>query len=174
MPNFRRAYVPGGTFFLTSVTRERRPILTEPLHRSALADALRTTQWRRPFACEAIVLLPDHWHIIMTLPAGDADFAGRMHRIKRRAILLTGDRSLWQRGYWERTVRDESELAGLVEYVHYNPVKHRVASCPHAWPFSSFHRYVRAGAVAQDWACSCDGDSRDRPYDDLLSPLVGE
>ncbi|MEM7228231.1 MAG: transposase [Planctomycetota bacterium] len=174
MPNYRRAFIPGGTFFLTSVTRDRRPILVDPLYRNALAEAIRSTQRHLPFACIAIVLLPDHWHIILTLPPGDADFSRRMHAIKRQAILRSRRRSLWQKRFWERTVCNEKEFVRLVDYIHYNPVKHGHASCPHDWPFSSFHRFVREGTYLQDWGCSCRGRRVCRPDNTSLATLVGE
>jgi hypothetical protein len=35
-----------------------------------------------------------------------------------------GEYDLWQRRFWEHTVRDEADLAAHVEYIHFNPVKH--------------------------------------------------
>ena len=77
MPDYRRAFVPGGTFFFTVVTAKRRPILTTPLARTILRTALIDTGRSRPFTIDAIVLLPDHLHCIWSLPAGDADFSTR-------------------------------------------------------------------------------------------------
>jgi hypothetical protein len=39
----------------------------------------------------------------------------------------------------------------------YNPIKHRLVRCPHAWPYSSFHRWVREGYYREDWLCDCRG-----------------
>jgi putative transposase len=44
----------------------------------------------------------------------------------------------------------------MANYVHFNPVKHRLVSTPVEWPFSSLHRYVRAGILPPDWG----GDDR--------------
>src|SRR5437660_202159 len=60
--------------------------------------------------------------------------------------------ALWQRRYWEHTVRDEQDFVRHVDYVHYNPVKHRVVTRVRDWPHSSFHLYVRRGLLPQDWA----------------------
>jgi len=39
---------------------------------------------------------------------------------------------LWQRNYWEHIVRNETELAGLREYIHNNPAKWELDSLnPH-------------------------------------------
>jgi putative transposase len=81
----------------------------------------------RPFAIEAIVILPDHLHAILALPEGDADYSGRWRRIKGHfsSALLTsgmpirrysnGDLALWQRRYWEHTIRNETDFARHVD-----------------------------------------------------------
>jgi len=121
---------------------------------------------------EAIVVLPDHLHAIWTLPDGDADFALRWLLLKstfsrslpegeqvsasRRG---KGERGIWQRRYWEHTLRDQSDYAAHMDYVHFNPVRHAQVSRVRDWPYSSFHRMVRLGIYPQDWA----GDQRDGP-----------
>jgi putative transposase len=77
MPNYRRWYVPGGTYFFTAVTHQRRPILTTDLARPILRRAIMTELERAPFELTAFVLLPDHLHTIWTLPAGDANYPDR-------------------------------------------------------------------------------------------------
>ncbi len=173
MPHYRRAFVPGGTYFFTLVTHERRHILTTPLARQCLRNALRITRERWPFTIDAIVLLPDHLHTIWTLPPGDADYSMRIGFLKKgftKAWLAAGGtesfrsdsqhdhrrRGVWQRRFWEHTIRDENDLIAHVEYIHYNPVKHGLVSCPHAWAYSSFARFVRKGVYDADWGCSCE------------------
>jgi REP-associated tyrosine transposase len=111
---------------------------------------------------------PNHLHAILTLPQGDADFAGRWRRIKgyfsTRLLVAgiairrhaNGELALWQRRYWEHTIRDDADFARHVDYIHYNPVKHRLAARVCDWPYSSFHRYVRRGILPQDWAGDMD------------------
>ena len=62
-----------------------------------------------------------------------------------------GEYSLWQRRFWEHTIRDENDYARHIEYIHYNPVKHGLVNRVSDWPHSSFHRYVRSGIFPQDW-----------------------
>ncbi len=190
MPEYRRAFVPGGTFFFTLVTAHRRPFLTTLDARSALRSALADTARTRPFTIDAIVLLPDHLHCIWTLPPGDADFSTRWRIVKTtasrrylasggrearrsRSRVRHGERGVWQRRSWEHAVRDEPEFIGLCDYIHYNPVKHGWVKCPHAWPLSSFARFVRRGRYDRAWNCAC----RDRaPAVNLaaVESVVGE
>ncbi len=81
MVRYRRNRVPGGTFFFTVALANRRSRdLVE--HIAALRKAFRSVRMNRPFAFDAIVVLPEHLHAIFTLPEGDDDFSGRWRRIK--------------------------------------------------------------------------------------------
>jgi len=170
MPHYIRAFIPGGTFFFTvTLLERRRRLLIE--HIEALRDAFAATGRRRPFAIDAAVILPDHLHCIWTLPAGDADFSTRWHAIKStfsRAIPqgerlsarreIKGERGIWQRRFWEHTIRDETDFERHVDYIHYNPVKHGHVRMAADWPHSTFARYVRCGVYPNDWAAA-DGVS---------------
>lgn len=59
----------------------------------------------------------------------------------------------------------EHDLIHHVNYIHYNPIKHGLVRCPHAWPWSSFHRWVRDGYYKRDWLCDCDGRPKPQPPD---------
>ena len=140
-----RAKRSGGTFFFMLVTYHRTPILKESLSRNILRKA-RTTETRiRPFALEAICLLPSHLHFVLRLPENDSDFPARISGIKarfKRAYLGSGhcelrrkrvrrdkgERAVWQHRYWEHMIRDDEDYRRHLEYIHYNPVKHGLAT----------------------------------------------
>jgi putative transposase len=63
---------------------------------------------------------------------------------------------VWQKRFWEHQVRDESDLNRCFDYIHFNPVRHGLARCPHAWEWSSFHRCVREARYDVNWLCACD------------------
>jgi putative transposase len=164
MTSYRRNFLAGGSFFFTVNLLDRRlRLLTE--HIDQLRAAFRATRRRHLFTIEAIVVLPDHLHAVWTLPDGDADFAMRWRLIKStfsrnlatdEAIstsrLAKGERGIWQRRYWEHTIRDEDDLARHIDYIHINPVKHGLVTRVRDWPYSSFHRMVKLGVYPQDWA----------------------
>ena len=83
MPNYRRAFVPGGCWFLTANLLDRRSTLLAGKIEE-LREATRRTQQRYPFHIDAIVVLPDHIHAVWTLPPGNADFSLRWRLIKSR------------------------------------------------------------------------------------------
>ncbi|HTO66960.1 MAG TPA: transposase [Bradyrhizobium sp.] len=164
MTDYRRNVVPGGSFFFTVNLADRRLSLLTT-HVDVLRAAFRETQLRHPFTIDAIVVLPDHLHAVWTLPEGDADFATRWRLIKAtfsRNIppgerisagrAARGGRGIWQRRYWEHTIRNEEDFARHIDYVHINPVKHGLVTRVRDWRPSSFHRMVKLGVYPEDWA----------------------
>ncbi|MBX9821530.1 REP-associated tyrosine transposase [Afipia birgiae] len=162
MVRYRRNFVPGGTFFFTVTLRDRRSsVLVD--HVDLLRNAFRRTRGALPFDVHAIVVLPEHLHTIWTLPPSDADFSARWRKIKgaftrsvgEAGLTLErdprGEYDLWQRRFWEHTVRDIDDLRRCMDYIHYNPVKHGWATSPANWKLSSLHRYIREGTLPPDW-----------------------
>ncbi|ABD89896.1 REP-associated tyrosine transposase [Rhodopseudomonas palustris] len=159
---YRRNFLPGGTFFFTVTLADRRSSALVT-HIDLLRDAFRKAKHQKPFAIDAIVILPDHLHAIFTLPADDSDFPGRWKAVKAaftRGVVATGasiprdhrgEYALWQRRYWEHTIRDDRDFERCADYIHINPVKHGLVAAPNAWPYSSLHRYIRAGILDCDW-----------------------
>lgn len=62
-----------------------------------------------------------------------------------------GEYPLWQRRFWEHTIRDELDLSNHINYVHYNPVKHKLVKNVIDWEYSTFHYYVKKGILPRDW-----------------------
>lgn len=163
MPNYRRNFLPGGSFFFTVNLLERRSDLLVR-HIDLLRDSVRRVRRLYPFAIDAWVVLPEHLHYVWTLAPGEADFALRWRLIKllfSKGLPQTerlselrrrrNERGIWQRRYWEHTLRDEADFGAHVDYVHINPMKHGLVERVADWPYSTFHRYVQAGALPADW-----------------------
>ncbi len=136
MPNYLRAFVPGGCWFFTVNLLERRQTLLVD-HIATLREAVARTRQRLPWTIDAFVVLPDHLHAVWTLPPGDADFSTRWRLIKSRFAralpmrerlssvrIARSERGIWQRRFWEHLIRDEADYARHVEYCYINPVKH--------------------------------------------------
>lgn len=134
MPDYRRNRVAGGTYFFTVNLLERKSSALVA-HVGALREAVRTVRSVRPFHIDAWVILPDHMHAIWTLPFDDSDFPNRWKAIRiafakslpKTERLSTvraakGERGIWQRRFWEHTIRDEGDYAAHMDYVHINPV----------------------------------------------------
>jgi putative transposase len=151
MPNYRRAWLPGGTFFFTLVTNQRRPIFMEESARHILKQAFAEGMKKAgKFEIVAFCLLPDHLHCIWTLPENDGDYSTRWKVIKAwfshayrkqggtpgdltASKIQKGEVGIWQRRFWEHLIRDLDDLNRHIDYIHYNPVKHGLVQSVNAW-----------------------------------------
>ena len=160
---YRRAHIPGGTYFFTvNLAHRDQTWLVD--HVDILRRVMGDVKRRHPFRIDALVVLPDHLHALWTLPEGDCDYPTRWMLIKagfsrqlakleprNASRLAKGERGLWQRRYWEHLIRDERDYTRHVDYIHFNPVKHGHVTRAADWRFSSIHRYIRDGVLHRDW-----------------------
>jgi putative transposase len=163
MVNYRRNYITGGTYFFTvNLYHRDTGLLTRYI--DELRHAFSLIKQQHPFQIDAIVILPDHLHTIWTLPEGDDNYPQRWRSIKSqftRAIKAKGcvirknkrgEHYMWQKRYWEHTIRDDRDLQQHIDYIHYNPVKHGHVSKVSNWQYSSFHQYVAKGILDKTWS----------------------
>jgi putative transposase len=133
-------------------------------HIDLLRESIRVVKFQRPFYIDAWVVLPDHVHAVLTLPDNDTDYSGRWREIKKRfskslpkTEFLTptrkrkNERGIWQRRFWEHTIRYDNDYWHHVNYVHFNPLKHGLVNRVVDWPYSSFHRAVKQGIYTNNW-----------------------
>lgn len=170
MSDYRRNYVEGGTYFFTLKSENNAPVFRDDAV-TLLGTVFRETQEKWPFLVPAMVLLPDHLHAIWTLPTGDDKYSLRLAWLKKeftKRYLQAGGteqptslsrqhnrrRGVWQRHFWEHTIKDENDFQRHFDYIHWNPVKHGYVKCPADWPHSSFHRWVAQGVYPPNWGCS--------------------
>jgi len=130
MTDYRRHFVPGGTWFFTVNLADRsQRLLVE--HIDLLRRAFAQTRREHPFELVVAVILPDHLHAVWTLPPGDADFSLRWRKIKTRfsrevprterrsaSRIAKGERGIWQRRFWEHGIRDAEDLRRHIDYIH--------------------------------------------------------
>lgn len=85
MPNYRRWYVPGGTYFFTDVCFGRAPLFSNPAAGTLLRDSIQHCINRRPFEMSAIVLCLRS----EGLAVFDIQALGRARRISSRLGMRT-------------------------------------------------------------------------------------
>jgi putative transposase len=177
MSTYRRHRVPGGSYFFTVnlCDRNSRLLVTEI---DKLRHAVSTAREQHPFHIDAWVVLPNHLHCLWTLPPDDTQFPIRWQTIKatfsrsvrppeerRPSLIRKREAGIWQRRYWEHTIRDDRDYAAHMDYIHFNPVKHGLTTHPADWPFSTFRRCAALGLYPATWAPpDCDlPDTGERP-----------
>lgn len=170
--DYRRTRRKGGTCFFTVDLADRSStLLVDRI--DDLRRTVRVVKQRHPFDIVAWVVLPDHMHVVWTLPTNDGDCATRRIRIKaafsrampkgeriRNARRRKGERGIWQRRFREHLVIDDDDLRRHLDQVHINPVMHGYIAHAEDWPYSSIHRDMRLGVVPKDWAAASEGDVR--------------
>ena len=115
--------------------------------------------------------LPSIW----TLPPDDGDFSVRWNMLKGRfsrsidhgerisqSRQKRRERGIWQRRLWAHLIEDQDDYNRHVDYIHWNPVKHRHVKNVIEWPYSSFHRFVVKNVYPADWGgLEIDGNGHD-------------
>ena len=163
MSVYRRNYVAGGTYFFTVNLLDRKKTLLVD-YVDCLRKSVAKVKHKHPFHIDAWVVLPEHMHAMWTLPEHDVDYSGRWREIKKAfnkeipanavcsvARKKQGERDIWQRRFWEHTIKSAEDYRHHVDYVHLNPVKHGLVSQVKDWPYSSFHRHVQSGLYDENW-----------------------
>jgi len=156
---YRRIFADGYSYFLTLVTHERKPILIDNIEH--LRNAFRYSKKNYDYKIDAIVILPDHMHMIIT-PKIAKEYPKIITNIKRSFVYTTVGRGIlsptikdsklnlssskynrkhagvWQERYYEHTIRDEKDWLEKMEYIKNNPIKHQLVENIQEWKYSSF------------------------------------
>lgn len=152
-PNRRSIRLPGwdyrapGFYFITICTYERECLFDDPrLHEIATHawDYIPQQPHAQHIALDERVIMPNHAHGIIEIVSGP-----EVAQIEQRQSLQSGsigaivgnykmlvtkrckailkasgtDIKVWQRGYWERIIRNERELIATRQYIWDNPMR---------------------------------------------------
>jgi putative transposase len=123
-----------GTFFLTTVTYNRRRIFQLP----ANADLfLETLQHYRPYyLLHAFVLMPDHVHLILT--PRDKTLSQVMNLVKGGfSHRLASKLPIWQRGFTDHHIHTQEDFTTHQRYIHQNPITALLSETAEAHPYTS-------------------------------------
>ena len=151
MNDYRHNRVQGHTFFFT-VRLSTSIVLTE--HIAAFGEAIRQARTSKPFHVDAWVALPDHAHLIWTLPPDDHDCARRWRAIKiafSKSLRKAGEKkaahSVWERRFRQHPIDGAEHYRSLIDHLHSDPVRHGLCAQAGDWPWSSLHRFTAAGWI---------------------------
>ena len=166
MPNYHRYYIPNAIIFITCVTKDRYPYLKSTEDVGLLIDTIENANKINSFDLLAYVVLPDHFHWLMTVEGESGDFSRIMHSIKRNFTWnykemhkVNTSLKIWQRGFWDHVIRDETDLERHLDYIHWNPIKHGYENQPEKWPFSTYKEWVSEGFYDLGWGSSKEPDN---------------
>jgi len=154
MSNYKRIFLDGYRYYITIVTYERNPILIENI--TLLRESFAYAMMKFDFVLDDIVILPDHLHMIVTVPEAKmypkiistlkryfsqrCDIKYTKHIMQSHSRQLQGYNPVWQKRYYEHTIRNEKDYMEKRIYMYHNPVKHRYVSNVEDWKYGSFNR----------------------------------
>ena len=165
MPNYKRLFKENHYYFITINTYKRQPILIENIQllRYAFAQSKQFYEYK----LFAISVLPDHLHMLIR-PKYPTDYPKIISYVKRKFTYMLNqsnssittinsqsriknrESNIWQRRYYEHTIRNEIDLNFHLDYIHFNPVKHGYVQNQEEWEFSSFSKFVKLGWYEED------------------------
>ena len=156
MSNYTRIFLDGYSYFITMVTHRRKAILIDNI--DLLRDSFRRSMQHYDYTIDAIIILPDHLHMVIT-PQKAEDYPMIISHIKR-SFVYGLDRSfkneaklslstsaykrklsgIWQKRFYEHTIRNEKDWDEKMVYIRHNAVKHSLVDNWKMWRYSSFYR----------------------------------
>jgi putative transposase len=151
MANYKRLFLNGYSYYITIVTHERNPILIENIE--LLRESFKYAKTLFHFKIEEIVILPDHIHMIIEVDNAK-DYPKIISSIKRyfskncpkkhyHHLFQSHHREkmgylpVWQKRFYEHTIRDEKDYLTKAQYIHNNPVKHGFTENIYHWKHGS-------------------------------------
>ncbi len=145
MSNVRRLLTTDRIFFLTVNLRRKVEPFGVPEY-TLMIDVLKSARRRLGFLLCGYVLMPDHWHALISTDY-PLTISQVVHDVKKVAARRLHQRRgtegpVWQHQFWDRFVRHEKELAARFEYMHLNPVKKGLVSKPGDWRWSSYNNFA--------------------------------
>ena len=160
--NYKRVFIENSYIHIIIVTYNRKHILIDNI--DLLRTAFKNVKAIYPFEIISICVLPDHLHMIIH-PENINKYPKIVSSIKHyfSKNISVGqvcptygytnkrEKGIFQRRFYEHTIISEEELNNHINYIHYNPVKHRYINNVKDWEYSSFHKFVKNNLLKEDW-----------------------
>ena len=151
MRKIRRYFEEGTAYFVTTVTKERRPVF---LDARLCRIFLVTVEYYKAFfdyRVFAYCIMPDHVHLLIqtaskySLSLIMQMLKGSFSRKLNRLSNSTGH--VWQRRYYDEVVRTNFQLLNQIDYIHANPVAAGLVDSVELYSFSSHSQYYGQPAL---------------------------
>lgn len=148
------------TYFLTGRLRGRGSGLTEEPVASAVRGKLHELEAERAWTLRTFVLMPDHFHLVVTLgEMGSLSDAMRSFK-GPLAPVLRSQGIAWQTGFYDHRLRSPEELLPTFRYIYLNPYRAGLIATGEKWPW-----YFCA---SEDWAWFGDLTDDGQPFPEWL------
>lgn len=176
--NYRRLYIPNSYIHIVIVTYNRIPILIDNI--DVLREAFKNVKKYYSFELFAVCVLPDHIHMIIKpeiiekypkiISAIKHSFSKNVGQVCPTYDIAKGyinkrEKGIFQRRYYEHTLKNEDEFEQHLDYIFYNPVKHGCVNSVKDWMYSSFHKFVKKNFYDINWGSSISDKVKDMNFE---------
>jgi putative transposase len=139
------SYKQLAVYFVTSVSLNRVKAFVDREFAGFVVDTLVTTAKAFGFQVSAYVIMPDHVHAVLSADEEGADLELMVKTWKQKTGFQWSQlhrRKLWQKGYWERVLRDAEHTLPVCRYVVENPVRAKLVEHPTQYPLCGSTQYT--------------------------------
>ena len=133
-------------YFITTVTKDREPVFNDELACQLFINLLTYYKIKYYINIKAFVIMPDHIHLIIQ-SLGEQSISDFMKMLKGNftryynEIINKNCHSKFQRGFYDKIIRNEIQLNEIFYYIHNNPVKRGLVCDPQNYHYSSYKFY---------------------------------
>jgi REP element-mobilizing transposase RayT len=127
--------------FITSVTRERKPIFHDVNNIEILIETIRFYQERGDLHVLGYVVMPEHVHLLLIPLKGTISDVMRNIKaysattIRQRAKI---DSDVWQNSFYDHIVTGRRDFESKLNYMHENPLRRKIVDRLDSYPYSSY------------------------------------
>ena len=148
-----RATAGARTFFVTSSISDKRNLLQSDRSAGLFVSVVYDYRAQRKFRLHEFVVLPDHFHLLLTVDGGIT--IERAVQFVKGGFAFRAGRELgfsapvWQRGFSEVRILDSDAFLKTAEYIRNNPVVRHLVSAAELYPYSSAYPGYETDVVPQ-------------------------
>jgi putative transposase len=145
-----------GAYFVTASTYLREHHFTGGKRLEVLQRGLLSLAAKFDWRLEAWAIFSNHYHFVAHSP-GDADDAASLKQMLRILHVKTAEwvnkldhapgRQVWF-NFWDRKLQQQRAYFARLNYVHQNPVKHRLVPVACQYPWCSAAWFERTASAA--------------------------
>ena len=167
----KRFQASGQTHFVTFCCYHRRPLLHDPTPGQVFEAALERMHLSFELCVYGYVVMPEHVHLLLSEPRQNtlADAIKSLKQGVSRRLIGSAEH-FWQKRYYDFNVRNESQFAEKLRYIHHNPVKRGLCTSEEDWEWSSFRQCTTGCAGTVEIECEWTARKRERAAEDSPQP----
>jgi len=127
-----RVSLPNHEYLVTIVTASRKPVFTSFSAARVAVQSFHDSDVVRHAQTLAFVVMPDHVHWLLQLK--ENGILSESVRVYKSKVSLILRQQIWQRGFYDRALRDDDDLRDIARYIIANPLRSGLAKMVGEYP----------------------------------------